>query len=730
MAILKVQDDAFNFGGTPASNSSTVTAHYTSNTVSGNLLICVVGGFVSNSTSPVPVPTIHTPTTSGMTWVLAGSLIADEASGTGFYRRFVAIYYALNAPSISSGTNTSCNVTTAIAPDDIIAVEPSLYEFSGLVSSPLDQVVTAKGNTTVPSAGSLIATQIDLLFVAGADGNTGIELVAGPGFTLSSSSASAATGDSITEYKLNASPGTYTATFAAGSFPVTDSWSCVAVAFSPVNLGGGGTNGTGTPSGVTAASAQHSLIPFVTIVIGAPTDVCPGPPVLELIPGFSDVPSSVLEAEDPAFALHLGEIAFNATFGMVRCEIFVSPYKHNETVRLPISCFDGYHYSREELNYLWAVKSSADPSTDWITGPDSLWFANWNVDQATGLVNSEEWYERSSDADTRIPAKSNDGTLLVFTIAQRDKATMIMNAVASYASINESTIGTDKPITQDLIQHLNNNAKFSCVNSEVIYLGEYINGQTVVLPVSPVDGYHYSSAECKFMHAWRWTANGTKYAQTPGNYEQAGPFTASINGSGVVSIAVTFATNGGEDMVSAPGFGRIAAFAFCTRSATPASGTLANNFTELDLGFFAPGRSVRASELLVIKRNIDEAVLSPEFFGPTEHFDGDTVSLPVSPVDGYVYTAAETQFIWSWSATTNGTGSHLRLPIFFGGIDPLTGTVKLRCYRLPPGGPYTDDNNTLCTIKILTVATRQAVHPEIPSGPDDSVVPTGGLFGS
>lgn len=455
--------------------------------------------------------------------------------------------------------------------------------------------------------------------------------------------------------------------------------------------------------------------------------VCTEPKLLNTIPGFSDLPNSVLTVGSPSFALHLGEISMNAAFGMVRCEIFPCTQKHGDTVPLPVSCADGYVYSREELIYFWSVANSVDPSTGWISGPDSLWFANWEIDQTTGVVFSEEWYERSSTADTRLAAKSNDGSIQVFTIGQRQRTNMIMAAPAAYSTVDESQIADDKPYTDNLLTQISGNAKFSCVNSEVFYLGEYVNGQTVTLPVSSVDRYAYSSAECKFLHAWRWTPDASNYSQPPGAYEQAAPFQASVSSSGVVTIAVSFSTSGGDGVLSAPGYGRVAVFAFANRSASPTSLPLADNFTELDLDFFFPGETVRASTLLQIKKNTDEAILTPEFFGPTVYHDGGTVPLPTSPVDGYVYSRSELQYVWSWSDTTNNSGgTHVRLPLFLGGIDKTNGAVALQCWRMPPGGPWLDDSNVNATITVLVVGTRESSHPEItyaastPTTPSDA----------
>src|ERR1700690_289289 len=103
---------------------------------------------------------------------------------------------------------------------------------------------------------------------------------------------------------------------------------------------------------------------------------------LSSIPGFTDLPDSVLEAGDPAYGIHVGEISQNAAFGMVRTEIFVGTYVDGDTVILPTSPIDNYNYSREELLYMWTVISSVNQSTGWVTPVGgSLWYAGWKVDQ-------------------------------------------------------------------------------------------------------------------------------------------------------------------------------------------------------------------------------------------------------------------------------------------------------------------------------------------------------------
>lgn len=665
-------------------------AGFGQNTVAGNLLVLIVYG---SGTAGVgdDGPTIF----GGYPQTFFPCLTAARTVGgiTGISQ----IHFISNAPSMSPSQTITYSVSNPGAGSGAFTVAFDLYEFSGVINPQVVEINAGPGVTGRQFFGSAGAVSSAVTATANMDlilvtliAPTGGALTPGTGYTLGFNGSLV---NGQFQYQCGTAIGQTSVGF-TGSASVNWSMSAIAFKSDAADSGGGGDGGSGGSGGDTGCGA------------------CSGPHLLQLIPGFSDLPDNVLQAEDPAFALHVGEIATNATFGMVRMEVFPCMQIHGDTVALPTSCLDGYKYSRAELNYIWTVQNSTDHSTNWISGPDSLWFANWNVNQVTGEVFSEEWYERSSTADTRLAAKSNDGLLMVFTIAQRQKTNMIMSAPAAYNSISESTIAIDKPYTQDVAQHLNQNAKFGCVNKEFFYLGEYVTGNTVVLPVSEVDGYAYTAAECKFIHTWRWTSLGTNYLQPPGNYEQAAPFQASISAAGVVSIIVTFSTSGGENVVTATNYGRIAAFAFCTRTATPSSGTLAGDFTELSLDYFAPGRTVRASELLTIKRNIDEAILSPEFFGPTDYADAATVPTPVSTVDGYAYARDEVQYIWSWSNVKNNSGgTHVRLPLFLGSVDPDTGKVTLRCWRLPPGGPNVDDSNVNARVSVIVMAIRKSTHP-------------------
>lgn len=435
------------------------------------------------------------------------------------------------------------------------------------------------------------------------------------------------------------------------------------------------------------------------------------PITLTQIPGFADIPARSLNAEQMALAAHLARMASNAAFGLVHAEMFVGLYHDGETVSLPVSARDGYEYTREELQYAWTIQSSANASTNWITGPDSLWFCAWKVDQTSGLVSVLEAYRRSGNHYQGN--QSADGTLCVFTIAQRQRTTLLISTqLTAYTDIADSAFATDKAWTTTLAQQLNTNSKFGAVASEFIYMGEYYNGQTVSTPVSPKDGYHYTRAETKLIHCWRWTSIGNSSTlQVPDlNRGQLGPFSCTINQStGAVSITVKYIDGLGA-LNSFTDSGRVAVFALASRVdlISGLSGT-ANAFAEQSPDLFVPGSSLRASTLLQLNKNCREAALACEFFGPTSYANGATISMPTSPKDGYVYSSDEVFYLWDWEDTTNQTGSNLRLPLFLLNTASLP-TISLQVWRLPPGTAPVDDNNSLARVSVTLVAIRGATH--------------------
>lgn len=550
---------------------------------------------------------------------------------------------------------------------------------------------------------------------------------------------------------------------------------------------------------------------------------------LSAVPGFRDTPDANFASGQPSIARLIASIAGNASQGMCRTEIFPGTYVDGDTVALPISTIDGYNYERDELLYVWCVGNTMQLSSKWASGPGSLWYGLWKVDQTTGDVSCEEFYRNSHSGLDGNSADTADGVLTVFTIAQRGTSTLLLAASPSYTDHAASDFAQDKPLNQSLMQNLNNNAKFGVIGQEVIYMGEFTNGQTVSRPVSPADGYTYTYSECAFMHSWRWTSGTSTFAIPINSNRQLDDISASVDSAtGLMSVAVTYKNDTTTGTVSTTD-GRVAVFAFCQRKGNntdftfsmsassshwgqtggtnssllfragdvlywnkssqtvPASAALvwtwqdgsnavigspisltgttpmelvapvgtakggigfqtgttatgsvtilwsmrnllalaatATAFAELSEELIVPGNTMRASTLLQLNKNSAQAAVSPEFFGPTDYTNGQTIPVPTSAVDGYTYARAELLYICEWRKTGDGTAgaSDIRIVIMNASVNGTTGVVTTQVYRLPSGGTPTLTNDG--TLRVLVVAQRAAQFPIVtPAAP---TAPTG-----
>ena len=300
-------------------------------------------------------------------------------------------------------------------------------------------------------------------------------------------------------------------------------------------------------------------------------------------PGFSPVDETKLIAGDILHAITVDQISQNGEFGMVRPEFFYTLQVDGDTVSLPVSPIDGYNYSQDELYYLWTPLTTFDASTGWPSQTGILFYCQWNIDQLTGIVTCKEYYH--PDGNTPVN-QSSDGQLLVLTVGQRARSALGLTVPPSLATIPFSDIGTDKPVTQLLMQTLAANSKFAAVKAEVIYMGEFVDAQVVPQPISPEDGYVYSYPEVCFMSCWKWTTQPDAFSPPPmatanggdadGGWSQLNELQASVSSVGLVNCQVFFQNHGAIDP-SQPGnggvpYGRLVVFAFCQRSKGPSFG--------------------------------------------------------------------------------------------------------------------------------------------------------------
>jgi hypothetical protein len=359
-------------------------------------------------------------------------------------------------------------------------------------------------------------------------------------------------------------------------------------------------------------------------------------------------------------------------------------------------------------------------------------------------VTCIEWYRNDYASGS-----SNDGSLQVFVIAQRQKQTLTAAVTPTWTQQQASTFVTDLAYAQDVLQEMNNNSKFSVIGQECILMpGIYTNGMTVPRPVSPADDYEYAYSEVTFLFSWLFTTetdDGQQEATTPAwtPYFNLATLDASINPStGLVTCAVGWGGNAGQGYTRLTTYGAIQVVALCQRARTGAPSSVANKFAEISNTLFYPGKPLPAGIAAQLVNNINEAALTPEFFGPTLYELGATIPTPVSPIDGYAYQRSELTYVWEWGEMVAypsfppPSGANQRTALFSAQVNEATGVITNTTtplgsateytsvvWRYVPGGPYVaytapgsgggGGSGTVAAISVVVVACRSAQQTEI-----------------
>jgi hypothetical protein len=80
-----------------------------------------------------------------------------------------------------------------------------------------------------------------------------------------------------------------------------------------------------------------------------------------------------------------------------------------------------------------------------------------------------------------------------------------------FTEVPDSAFDAGNPVTSANLKALNAGAKFAAVRNEQ-FVAEYKHGETVTLPVSPVDGYQYTREELRYSWSVKYTASASRDA--------------------------------------------------------------------------------------------------------------------------------------------------------------------------------------------------------------------------
>ena len=151
------------------------------------------------------------------------------------------------------------------------------------------------------------------------------------------------------------------------------------------------------------------------------------------VPGAVDLPDANLAADQPVTDYALIKISNNAKFAAVRPETFYGWYRNGESVALPTSPVDSYHYTRAELEYEIAALCTRKPASGAATNGAQTKPAMASGNSAAGNVYwTDFWVEEKNEANPGLvhcvvsyyvqgdaEVITNDGFVKVRTIATR-----------------------------------------------------------------------------------------------------------------------------------------------------------------------------------------------------------------------------------------------------------------------------------------------------------------------
>jgi len=239
------------------------------------------------------------------------------------------------------------------------------------------------------------------------------------------------------------------------------------------------------------------------------------------------------------------------------------------------------------------------------------------------------------------------------------------NTPSGLVDLPDAVLAAGKMAAGYLLLPINRNTQFGATIPEVFY-GEYKHGDTVPLPVSTVDGYNYQRDELVYVWEQRSTLDyATHMAGAAGELILCTPWVNPVDG--VVQVLTAYYVQGGAQWNTNDGI--IAVWTFGIRRRGNLSLTAPPTFTDIGDAVFNQDVALKTTNLVNLSRNAKLAAVRLEIFSKSDTLDakgfpagysnGQTVPLPTSPVDGYVYSRSELTYLpfWIYTGKSNRSGS-------------------------------------------------------------------------
>ena len=458
---------------------------------------------------------------------------------------------------------------------------------------------------------------------------------------------------------------------------------------------------------------------------------------MKISPSLVNTPLSLCGQDLPVTQTLMQTLAQNSKFGAIKAECFyMGEYVNGQTVQPPISYVDGYQYAYDECIFLSSWLWTCNPTQ---FGPPPMATSNggnadggWsqiNYMQAnvssSGVVTCDVHFYNHQDIDPSAGPNGGVpyGRLRVYCFTQRAKGPYLPIPILgtqsnSSGSVTQSYVvkvtGIIGSVAGMLSVLVPASTMGACPISKIVVLKTAAGGNTV-LSSTTLSGSTSIPAGTTLMTtpvAYTFDDSHDYYlvAVLTNGYLCYTDMSGLINTNTQQNYIVVTGDISGNSTITSMGL-----IADSTRSnvfqaihINITGDTVANEFQELPLtdevAVFVPGNVLTYPYMTQLAQNVKEGAYAIEYFGPVNHVNGDTVALPVSPVDGYTYSRSELLYIWQW----HDTGNPIIRLFGFGASISSAGVVNLFVYHVNGGDPITLDT-VGASLDVVTIGVRSHI---------------------
>lgn len=472
-------------------------------------------------------------------------------------------------------------------------------------------------------------------------------------------------------------------------------------------------------------------------------------------PAYQDLTDTHFATDKACNQTLMQSLNTNAKYGCVKAECFyMGEFKNGDIVSPPTSPADGYAYLLRECTFVFSWRWTTVGATPFKI-PDVFNLENLNdvtcsINQTTGAVSiSVDWEKSGANV-----SRTDYGRVAVFCFTRRNGLAPISNwpsvdlttshgVFASFAvafGIKGAAIGSTSTTTS--IGLACDTSPLYIVSADVYQcaLGSTVvqakarfkfggNDFTYILPDTVGAGgrggvkqsdellWTFDSSHDYYIivtydgtaapvniGGTNWLPEGLPFdtAWTPGNVFRANNNSSPANSGASVGGDLSLISGWG----TSTGWTLLANVRLNSNISPPTGGGSFPAFTELDPNVFMPGQPLTATELGDINTNTKVAILTPEFFGPTDYANGATIPVPTSPIDGYVYSRSELHYIYELRTTKPAT--NIRMYQWLVSVNKSTGAVTIDTTRCSSGGGAVFANDGVISVLVVGQRSRQA----------------------